>query len=286
MTTPRMSSADTVDPGPPLTHDAVRAAADRLARAAATGVPCTPVRDLIGSSDIRAAYEVQSVLTAQRLAAGARRVGRKIGLTSAVVQKQLGVGQPDFGFLFDDMRLAGGDVISMTRLLQPKVEAEVAFVLAEDLASGPLDARSVRSAVAYLVAAIEVVDSRVAGWDITLGDTVADNASSGLFVLGPQRRTLDQVEPADVSMAMTVDGELVSSGDGRACLGDPLNALAWLANTALDLGEPLRAGEVILSGALGPMHPIHPGSLVRADISGLGSVSARISHHPLPEEGR
>jgi 2-keto-4-pentenoate hydratase len=281
-----MSSADTVDPGRPFTDDPVRAAAERLGRAAATGIPCPPVRDLIGSSDIRAAYRVQSVLTAERLAAGGHRIGRKIGLTSTAVQKQLGVGQPDFGVLFDDMRLGGGDVISMGRLLQPKVEAEVAFLLAEDLMSGPLDARSVRPAIAYAVAAIEVVDSRVAGWDITLGDTVADNASSGLFVLGPQRRTLDQVEPAGVSMTMTVDGELVSSGDGRACLGDPLNALVWLANTAIELGDPLRAGEVILSGALGPMYPVRPGSVVRADISGLGSVSARFSHDLLPEEGR
>jgi 2-keto-4-pentenoate hydratase len=285
MTSPRVSSSDTVEAGPPPTDDAVRAAAERLALAASTAVPCAPVRDLIGSTDVRAAYRVQSVLTARRLATGARAVGRKIGLTSPVVQRQLGVDQPDFGVLFDDMQIDDGGTIPVARLLQPRVEAEIAFVLAEDLASGPFDAEGVRSAVAYAVAAIEVVDSRVAGWDITFGDTVADNASSGLFVLGRERRTLDDLEPAEVSMTMTVDGGLESSGDGRACLGDPLNALAWLATTALELGDPLRAGEVVLSGALGPMHPLLPGSVVRADLSGLGSVAVRFSDDPILEEG-
>jgi 2-keto-4-pentenoate hydratase len=132
--------------------------------------------------------------------------------------------------------------------------------------------------VAYAVAALEIVDSRVAGWDIRFGDTVADNASSGLYVLGSQRRTLDDVEPVEVEMSMSVDGEVVSTGNGAACLGDPLAAMVWLARTAREHGAPLRAGQVVLSGALGPMYDVHPGATVTAEISGLGTVTARFSN--------
>jgi 2-keto-4-pentenoate hydratase len=252
-------------------------AARRLADAAAAGVACAPVRDLIGADDLAAAYAVQSLNIAARIAGGARVVGRKIGLTSPAVQEQLGVDQPDFGWLFDDMDLTGADEVPMSLLLQPKAEAEIAFVLAEDLAEGPLDEAQIRASVAYAVAALEIVDSRIAGWDIRFGDTVADNASSGLYVLGTERRTLDEVAPVDVEMTMTIDGQVVSTGTGAACLGDPLNALAWLARTAREYGEPLRAGQVVLSGALGPMRDVHPGAVVSATISGLGSVTATFS---------
>ncbi|MDP5182517.1 fumarylacetoacetate hydrolase family protein [Blastococcus sp. BMG 814] len=256
---------------------AVEAAAKRLVTAARTRVPCQPVRDLIGSDDIDAAYAVQAQLTRDRLAEGAQVVGRKIGLTSPAVQRQLGVDRPDFGVLFDDMDVSSQAEVPSARLLQPKTEAEVAFVLAVDLDEGPLDVEQVRGAVAYAVAALEIVDSRVAGWDITFGDTVADNASSGLFVLGERRLTLDEFSPVEVMMTMTLDGEVVSEGSGAACLGDPLNALSWLARTARDLGDPLRAGQVILSGALGPMTPTPPGSVVSADLGALGTIGATFS---------
>jgi 2-keto-4-pentenoate hydratase len=152
-----------------------------------------------------------------------------------------------------------------------------AFVLADDLVEGDLDDEQIRAAVAYTVATIEIVDSRIAGWDITFADTVADNASSGLFVLGAQRVPLSDFEPADATMSMTLDGDVVSEGTGRACLGDPLNALAWLAQAARELGDPLRAGQVVLSGALGPMVPVHPGAEVRAELSSLGTVTATFS---------
>ncbi|MFC8826904.1 2-keto-4-pentenoate hydratase [Streptomyces sp. NPDC057137] len=267
--------------------DQVRAAADRLLRAAQTGIACQPVRELIGAADIAAAYQVQQRLVAARIEAGAVVVGRKIGLTSKAVQSQLGVGRPDFGVLFDDMEFAEGQTIPMSRLLQPKAEAEVAFVLAEDLAEGPLDPPQVRAAVAYAVAALEIVDSRVADWDIQFGDTVADNASSGLYVLGSVRRTLDEFDPVLVEMVMTINGEPVSSGTGAACLGDPLNALAWLASTAREFGQPLRAGQLVLSGALGPMATVDPGATVSADITGLGTVTASFGtapHHDQEEQ--
>lgn len=252
-------------------------AAARLQEAARTGVPCQPVRDLVGLTDLDLAYAVQQRLTEDRLAAGARVVGRKIGLTSPAVQAQLGVDRPDFGVLFADMDVSDLPEVPSARLLQPKAEAEVAFVLADDLVEGSLDVAQVRAAVDYAVAALEIVDSRVADWDIKITDTVADNASSGLYVLGTDRVTLDAFEPVDVTMELYVDDELVSTGNGAACLGDPLNALSWLAQTARDFGEPLRAGQVVLSGALGAMVPAPPGVTVRAEISSLGTVTATFS---------
>jgi len=222
------------------------------------------------------AYAVQSAWVAQQVAAGARIVGRKVGLTNPVVQKQLGVDQPDFGVLLDEMQYADGEVIPYDSLLQPRAEVEVAFVLDADIESD-CDRDALRSAVAYASPAIEIVDSRVRDWDITIADTVADNASSGAFVLGNARLTLDEFEPKAVTMSLIGDGEELSSGVGAACLGDPLNALAWLAATALDLGSPLRAGDIILSGALGPLAPINPGQTLTATITSLGTVTAKFS---------
>jgi len=256
---------------------AIAQAADRLLAATDTGTPCPPVRDLIGSTDVSAAYAVQERVTAVRRAAGARIVGHKIGLTSPAVQQQLGVDRPDFGLLFDDMGYAAGAEVPIQRLLQPKVEAEIAFVLADDLVDGPLDVEQVRAAVAYAVAALEIVDSRILDWDITFGDTVADNASSGLYVLGEQQVPLSDFEPVAAEMQMSIDGEIVSTGNGAACLGDPLAALSWLARTAREFGTPLRAGQIVLSGALGPMRPVLAGQLVHADITGLGAVSTTFS---------
>ena len=255
----------------------VRQAAERLQQAAASGKPCAPVRDLIAADDVAAAYAVQSIIIGDRVAAGATVVGRKIGLTSPAVQQWLGVDTPDFGVLLDDMAYDESDVVPISSLLQPRAEAEIAFVLKEDLTEGPFTADSVRGAIDHARAAIEIVDSRVSDWDIQLADTVADNASSGAYVLGETRLTLEDFEPVDVEMSMTSEGEVVSTGNGAACLGDPLNAVAWLAAAALEYGEPLRAGQVILSGALGPVHPVSPGAVVRAEITGLGSVTATFS---------
>lgn len=251
---------------------AAHEAAERLELAQQTQTPCAPVRDLIGT-DGDAAYAVQRANIARRVDAGAVVVGRKVGLTSPAVQKQIGVDQPDFGVLLDDMGHPDGAIVPTDGLLQAKVEAEVAFVLGTDLVDGDLDDAQVRAAVAQVIPALEIVDSRIAGWDITFADTVADNGSSALYVLGATSKTLDEVEPVDVEMTMTRDGEVVSTGNGAACLGDPLNALAWLARTARDFGQPLLAGQVVLSGALGPMVAVTPGDSFEAQITGLGSVS-------------
>jgi 2-keto-4-pentenoate hydratase len=251
-----------------------RNAADRLAAAAASGRPCPPVRDLLGDTDVALAYRVQEQLLEARIAAGDRRVGRKIGLTSAAVQTQLGVDQPDFGTLLASMQVRQEEPVAAGRLLQPRIEAEVAVVLGADLPSTEPTLEEVAAAIAGVRAALEIVDSRIAGWDIRITDTVADNASSGLFVLGDAELTLDDVRPVDVAMELLRDGEVVSTGTGAACLGDPLVAVQWLARTAAELGQPLRAGEIVLSGALGPMVPVTPGDSYVARITGLGEVRA------------
>jgi 2-keto-4-pentenoate hydratase len=269
-------------------HSAVAQAAERLIAAARTGVPAAPVRDVLGSTDVVSAYEVQNVLTAARTAAGARVVGRKVGLTSPVVQRQLGVDQPDFGVLFDDMLVPSGGEVDSGRLIAPKAEAEIAFVLSADLdgfATGvsldvPIsaaDRAAAAAAVGYAAAALEIVDSRVAGWDITITDTVADNASSALYVLGDKRVPLSEFAPVEVTMNLEKNGEPASSGNGAACLGDPLNALVWLARTAASFGAPLRAGDVVLSGALGAMVTAEPGTEITAELSTLGRVSVIFS---------
>ena len=254
---------------------AVSAAAARLSLVERERRPCAPVRDLLGPTDIAAAYAVQQHLAQDRLARGARVAGRKIGLTSAAVQRQVGVDRPDFGMLFGDMDVSDrAAAVPSERLLQPRIEAEIAFVLGADLDAPDLHLRQVRAAVDHARAALEIVDSRIAGWDIAITDTIADNASSGLFVLGPEQVTLDRFEPREVTMAMSLDGREASTGDGAACLGDPLEALLWLARTAREFGDPLRAGQMVLSGALGPLVPVGPGAVVHAEISALGSVSA------------
>ncbi|USX48245.1 2-keto-4-pentenoate hydratase [Lentzea sp. HUAS12] len=255
----------------------VQTAAERLATAARDRITCAPVRDVIGDAE---AYAVQQHNIAARVAAGAKPVGRKIGLTAPAVRRQLGVDQPDFGVLLDDMAFKDGDVVPTERLLQPKVEAEVAFVLKADLAEGPFDEQTVAAAVAYAQASLEIVDSRIENWNITFADTVADNASSALYVLGTEQKELSEVTPRDVSAVLSVNGEERSTGAGADCMGDPLTALAWLAETAVRLGDPLRAGDVVLSGALGPMVPVQAGDEVEATITGLGTVRATFA----PEE--
>ena len=259
----------------------VEAAVERLATALETRVPCAAVRDLIGADDLAAAYAVQQALVQKRLASGATVVGRKIGATSEAVQNQLGVDQPDFGYLLDDMDVsshaASSAGISMQRLLQPRVEAEVAFRLGRDI--NPSDEADitielVRSAVDVALPSLEIVDSRIENWDIGFTDTVADNASSGVFVVGREGKRLDELEPRDVEMSLSINGEVRSSGNGAACLGDPLEALRWLAVQCHRFGDPLRAGQIVLSGALGPFVPFASGDRVEASITGFATLTA------------
>jgi 2-keto-4-pentenoate hydratase len=250
----------------------IEAVARRLRDAYARGaVP--PLRDALEPGDVDAAYAVQDANTKYWTAAGRRIVGRKVGLTAKAVQAQLGVDQPDFGVLFEDMEIADGGVLLSSKSLQPKAEAEVAIILASGLPNADTTPEQVAAAVGEVVAAIEIVDSRIADWKITFADTVADNGSSAFYVLGESRKPLDGLDLWTCGMALEVNGEVVSLGAGVACLGHPLNAAAWLARTLAARGEPLRAGDVVLTGALGPMVAINPGDAVKATIGGLGSVS-------------
>jgi 2-keto-4-pentenoate hydratase len=251
----------------------IAAATARLRGAEAARKPCKPVRDLIGAHDVDAAYAVQEAGTKTRMAAGARLVGRKIGLTAVAVQKQLGVDQPDYGMLFDDMEVPDGACAPPGRLLQPRAEAEIAFVLGRDLDHEAPSAAEVMRAVEFALCAIEIVDSRIESWDIGIADTIADNASSGLYVLGRRPARITDLDLALCGMVARKNGEIASLGTGAACLGHPLHATRWLADAMARVGRPLRAGDVVLSGALGPMVPVADGDAFSIEIQGLGRAS-------------
>ena len=236
-----------------------------------------PISISHGIQGLEAAYAVAKINTRAQLDAGRRIVGKKVGLTSKAVQQQLGVDQPDFGVLFDDMEFLNGQDIPTERLIQPRVEAEVAFVVGRDLAGAAPSWSEFLAGIAFALPAIEIVDSAITDWKISLVDTVADNASSALYVLGDQPVALGALSFGELGMQMTKNGQVVSIGTGAACLGHPLRAAYWLARAMAGLGQGLRAGEVILSGALGPMVPVAAGDFVQAQIGALGTVSCRMA---------
>lgn len=248
--------------------------ADMLWQSHESGTPCAPVRELLAEGGSEAAYAVQNINTERWIAQGRRLVGCKIGLTSLSVQKQLGVDQPDFGMLFADMAYGDNEEIPWRRLMQPKVEAEVALVLERDLPNEDLTSADMLSAVAYALPSLEIVGSRIADWNIRFVDTVADNASSSLYVLGHTPVKLASVDLRLSGMVLERHGEPVSTGVGAACLGHPLNAALWLARTMARLGRPLKAGDTVMTGALGPMAAVRPGDVFEARIQGVGSVRA------------
>jgi len=247
-------------------------AAQSLYQAMQSGKPIAPLRDTFPDMNVDDAYAIQSINTQRRISLGRRVVGRKIGLTSVVVQQQLGVDEPDFGALFDDMSFGDAETIPLSILHQPKVEAEIGFVLGRDLDTEQPTHQEVLQAVDYVVPALEIVGSRIADWNIKFVDTVADNASSGVYVLGSTPISPRGLDLSLVGMCLSRRGEPVSTGAGAACLGTPLNAVVWLARTMSRLGKPLRAGELILSGALGPMVAVKPGDVFECHINGVGSV--------------
>lgn len=260
-----------------MSEQLIQTLAGSLRDAERTRRPVAPVRQEIALDDIELAYAVQQANVDARRAQGERIVGRKIGLTSLAVQKQLGVDRPDFGALFANMAYGDGEPMSLSRLIQPKVEAEIALVLERDLVQEKHSFADILSASAYALAAIEVVDSRIQNWDIRFVDTVADNASSALFVLGSRPVPLRKLDLAGCQMTLDHEGDQVSAGSGAACLGNPLNAAAWLADTMVRLGTPLRAGDVVLTGALGPMVAVTRPGMFTAQLDGLGSVRAVFS---------
>lgn len=274
----------TTDPGPNLaTTDRVEVAAHQLLRAAESLTPCRPIRHLFDDDvDVGLAYRIQQMNTENALGQGRRLTGRKIGITSEAVMQQLGVDQPDFGSLFADMQYTDGAEIPDGVLLQPRAEAEIAFVLGRDLDLGDHTIADIIEATAHVVPAIEIVDSRIKDWDITIIDTIADNASCGAYVLGTRPVPINDVDLEAVTVTMCIDGVAVSHGIGAACLGNPLHAAKWLADALSIRDVPLRAGQVILTGALGPMRPIGPGNVITADFGDFGTVTTRLANTPAP----
>jgi 2-keto-4-pentenoate hydratase len=257
-----------------VTDQSVQQVADKIFEAYRLGKPSAPVRELLPEGALDKAYAAQEINTNRWLAEGRRLVGRKIGLTSLVVQKQLGVDQPDYGMLFDDMAIPDGWEIRRKQLIQPKVEAEVAFVIGRDLDQERITIADVIRSIEFALPAIEVVDSRIADWKIGILDTIADNASSGLYVLGATPKKLKDLDLRLAGMVMESAGEPISVGAGSACLGNPLAAVLWLAKTMARVGRPLLEGDTVMSGALGPMVGVKWGDVVEARIAGLGSVRA------------
>ena len=246
---------------------------DELFDALATRCPVEPLTSRHPGLSIDDAYAIQERLIARRVAAGEKLVGKKIGVTSQAVMNLLGVRQPDFGMLTDSMWYRDAGAIATKTLIQPKAEAEIAFRLKRDIKGPGVTASDVLAATESVMACFEIVDSRIRNWNIAIQDTVADNASCGLFVTA--KRTVDphDVDLTDCAMTMEKNGKPVAEGRGYATLGSPLNAVAWLANELGQRGVSLRAGEIVLSGALGAMVPVVAGDYLKMQVSGIGSCS-------------
>jgi 2-oxopent-4-enoate/cis-2-oxohex-4-enoate hydratase len=227
---------------------------------------------------IEDAYRISRRLLARREADGERVIGKKIGVTSAAVQELLGVREPDFGFLTDRMRHEDGDELAISReLIQPRAEGEIAFLLARDLRGPGVTPAQVLESTERVFPCFEIVDSRIRDWKIRIQDTVADNASSGLFVLGSQGVSPGRVDLAACRMVVEKNGGVVSRGTGAAALGSPVSCVTWLANTLGRFGVPLCAGEVILSGSLVPLEPVRPGDQMRLWVEGIGEARVRFA---------
>jgi 2-keto-4-pentenoate hydratase len=249
--------------------------AERLWRAEIERTPIPPITEGAPDLTVQDAYAIQSHNIERRLAAGGVVRGRKVGLTSRPMQQLLGVDEPDFGVLLDDMFTEDGDEIALETMLQPRVEAEMAFVMARDLAGPGITVADALTAIAGVLPAIEVVDSRIADWRIKLVDTVADNASCGRLVLGGTLTPVTALDLRLTGMLLYRNGVAIDSGAGAAALGNPVRCVAWLANKLGGLGSGLRRDDIVLPGALHRMTPARPGDVFRAEFAHLGSVIAR-----------
>ena len=250
---------------------------DELFEALRAGRVVEPLSTRHPDMSIEHAYAVQQRMIARRLADGETVVGKKIGVTSKAVMDMLGVYQPDFGWLLSGMVFDDGCTIERASLIQPKAEGEIAFVLKRRLQGPGVTAPEVLAATECVMPCFEIVDSRIRDWKIRIQDTVADNASCGVFVLGDRAVSPRQVDLYACGMVLEKNGEVFATGAGAAALGSPLHAVAWLANTLGALGIALEPGEVILSGALAAMAPIAAGDQFRVSIGGLGSCAVRFA---------
>jgi 2-oxopent-4-enoate hydratase len=257
-----------------------RELADELWESEHSRKPIEPLTRRYPDLAVADGYAIQSLNVSRHRSAGARIVGRKVGLTSLPMQQLLGVHEPDFGVLLDHMVVEDGDEVPFDRLLQARVEAEIALVMERDLEGPGVTAARALTAIAGALPALEIVDSRVANWEIKLVDTVADNASCGMFVVGGNIRPLTDIDPRLIGVVISRNGTLADTGAGAAALGNPVRCVAWLANKLAAFGEGLRAGDIVLPGAVHKMIPVAPGDAFRAEFAHLGSVTARFSASP------
>lgn len=258
-----------------LTEDQIDAMGAELFSALQAAQAIEPLTSRHPEMSIEDAYAIQERMVARRVAAGEKIIGKKIGVTSRPVMSMLGVHQPDFGQLTSGMVLNSGDSIEMAGMIAPKAEGELAFVLKRDLVGPGITVADVLSATEGVVACFEIVDSRIRDWKIRIQDTVADNASCGVFVLSDRLVPLEQIDLPLCGMLIEKNGEIVATGAGAATMGSPAVAVAWLANTLGRLGIPLKAGEIVLSGSLAAMIPVAAGDNLRVAIDGVGSCSVR-----------
>lgn len=255
--------------------DELSALGEELLAAYASRQPIAPLTDRYPDLTLSQAYAIQEHQVKAWRQAGRTIVGYKVGLTSRAMQEQLGVDQPDFGRLLDDMVLDPSTPIALGRFISPKVEPEIAFVLKEELTGPGLGAGDVARAIDYAVISLEIIDSRVADWRIKLADTIADNASSGALALGEAHVDVSEVDLADARVELRLNDESIAAGTGSAVLGHPVNGLLWVANTLGSLGQSLEAGSIVMAGSMTKAISIQPGDRVTADFGALGSIDVR-----------
>jgi 2-oxopent-4-enoate/cis-2-oxohex-4-enoate hydratase len=248
---------------------------DELYEALVNRKAVAPLTDREADITIEDAYQIQQRMIQRRLDTGETIIGKKIGVTSKVVMDMLKVDQPDFGMMTSGMVFNEGEAIDTSTMIAPRAEAEVAFVLKSDLMGPGVTAADVLRATDFVVPCFEIVDSRIQDWKIKIQDTVADNASCGVLVLGGLRKSPRDIDLALAGMVLEKNGEVISTSTGAAVQGSPVNAVAWLANTLGRLGIPLKAGEVILSGSQSPLVPVKAGDSLVCSVGGLGSTSVR-----------
>ncbi len=258
-----------------LNEQSIKQAAQALFSAEKDRRPIRPFTEQFEGIAPEDAYRIQLALMELKTANGAKVVGKKIGLTSKAMQQMLNVDQPDYGHILDSMIVSDGSLFPANELIQPRIEPEIAFVLDRDLKGPGVTSVQVLAATAFVLPALEIIDSRFESWKIKLSDTIADNASSARIVLGVSPRRVDQLDLRLVGMVMEKNGEVVQTGAGAAALGHPANAVAWLANAVGDFGVTLNAGEVIMPGALCGAADVAPGDTIRASFDGLGTASVR-----------
>lgn len=259
-----------------MNKELIQSCGDELYQAMVERKTLRPLTERYPNITLENAYQISLRMLERRLAAGEHIIGKKIGLTSKAVQTMLGVGQPDFGYLTDKMAFNQGEEMPISsQLMQPKAEGEIAFILKKDLMGPGVTNADVLAATDCVMPCFEVVDSRIEDWKIKIQDTVADNASCGLFILGDQAVNPTKVDLATCGMVVEKNGSIISTGAGAAALGSPVNCVAWLANTLGQFGIPLKAGEVILSGSLVPLVAVKAGDHMSLSIGGMGNASVR-----------